>query len=565
MRTKTLLLGLLVLSAAIVLAACGGGGSSSGSSSSSTGGSTEGTTAEGSGSKTAASAPEIEDWPVFGRDRDNTRFATQDEINTENVGELGEAWSTGLGPDQYLMESFPLVIGENVYVTTSTDEVMSINGKTGHKNWTYTPEVDFSQSTGVGGYGITVNRGVAAEGGKLFVLTFDNKLQAISQKTGERLWSSQVEDPATGAYESMAPTAYDGKVYVGVSGSEDGVRGKISAYDQKTGKELWTFYTVPEAGTKWVPKGGGGGTIYMPPTVDAETGTVYVGTGNPAPVLVGAKRPGKNLYTDSILALDADTGKLKWFHQEEAHDLWDYDAESPVVLFNVEIEGEMKRGVAEAGKNGLLFLLDAETGEDLFPPVGFVKRHHTPPTKKGTLECPGAVGGSQYSPLAYSPETQAVYVSGINLCMYLKVEYESKENGEKEFAGDRVVPKDTKKTGTFTAVGVNTGKVLWKHDMPTPMDGGATASAGGLVFTGDQQGILYAFDAKTGDDLWQGDLKLAFGTAPVIYSIDGVQYVLATIGGAALTASEELGEIGARVVAFKLGGKQLPSGPELKG
>jgi alcohol dehydrogenase (cytochrome c) len=552
-RAKALLLSLAVLAAAIVLAACGGGGSSSSSGGSTTGGN----------GPDAASAPETEDWPVFGRDRDNTRFATQDEIDTGNVGELGEAWSTALGPDQYLMESFPLVINGTVYVTTSTDEVMSIDGKTGHINWTYTPEVDFSQSTGVGGYGITVNRGVAAEGGKLFVLTFDNKLQAISQKTGERLWSSQVEDPATGAYESMAPTAYDGKVYVGVSGSEDGVRGKLAAYDQKTGKELWTFYTVPKAGTKWVPKGGGGGTIYMPPTVDAETNTVYVGTGNPAPVLVGAKRPGKNLYTDSILALDADTGKLKWFHQEEAHDLWDYDAESPVVLFNAEIEGEKVRGVAEAGKNGLLFLLNAETGEDLFPPVGFVKRHHTPPTTKGTLECPGAVGGSQYSPLAYSPETQAVYISGINLCMYLKVTYES-HNGEKEFAGDRVVPKDTEKTGTFTAVGVDTGEVLWKHKMPTPMDGGATASAGGLVFTGDQQGILYAFDAANGDDLWQADLKLAFGTAPVIYSIEGTQYVLATIGGAALTASEELGEIGARVVAFKLGGKKLPPGPALK-
>jgi alcohol dehydrogenase (cytochrome c) len=554
-RLRVLLLGLAVLAATVVLAACGGGGSSSGGSGGSSSSSANG--------PDAASAPETEDWPVFGRDRDNTRFATQDEIDTGNVGELGEAWSTGLGPDQYLMESFPLVIDGTVYVTTSTDEVMSIDGKTGHINWTYTPEVDFSQSTGVGGYGITVNRGVAAEGGKLFVLTFDNKLQAISQKTGERLWSSQVEDPATGAYESMAPTAYDGKVYVGVSGSEDGVRGKISAYDQKTGEELWTFYTVPKAGTKWVPKGGGGGTIYMPPTVDAETNTVYVGTGNPAPVLVGAKRPGKNLYTDSILALNADTGKLKWFHQEEAHDLWDYDAESPVVLFNAEIEGEDVRGVAEAGKNGLLFLLNAETGEDLFPPVGFVKRHHTPPSTKGTLECPGAVGGSQYSPLAYSPETQAVYVSGINLCMYLKVTYES-HNGEKEFAGDRVVPKDTEKTGTFTAVGVDTGEVLWKHKMPTPMDGGATASAGGLVFTGDQQGILYAFDAASGKDLWQADLKLAFGTAPVIYSIEGTQYVLVTIGGAALTASEELGEIGAKVVAFKLGGKKLPPGPALK-
>jgi alcohol dehydrogenase (cytochrome c) len=546
-RVKALVLSLAVLAAAIALSACGGGGTSI-------------TTGE-----YVSKPPEIEDWPLFGRDRDNTRFATQDEINTGNVGELGEAWSTDLGPDQYLMESFPLVIGENVYVTTSTDEVMSINGKTGHNNWTYTPQVDFSQSTGVGGYGVSVNRGVAAEDGKLFVLTFDDKLTAISQKTGEELWTSQVADPSTGAYESMAPTAYDGKVYVGDSGAEDGVRGFVAAYDAKTGKELWKFYTVPKAGTGWVPKGGGGGTIYMPPTVDTKTGVVYVGTGNPAPVIVGAKRPGKNLYTDSIIALDGDTGKLLWYHQEQAHDLWDYDAESPVLLFNVEIEGRRRRGLAEAGKNGLLFLLDAKTGKNLFPSVPFVKREHSPPTRKGTLECPGAVGGSQYSPLAYSPETQAVYVSGVNICMVLKVDLETTSNGEKEFGGDRIVPEDTKKTGTFTAVSTVTGKVIWKHEMPTPMDGGATATAGGLVFTGDQNGILYAFDAKNGDVHWQGNMKLAFGTAPIVYSIDGTQYVLVTVGGAALTASEELGEIGARVIALKLGGKKVQPGPELKG
>jgi PQQ-dependent dehydrogenase (methanol/ethanol family) len=546
-RIKALLVVLAVLSAAVALAACG----SSGNDRITTG-------------EYVAKPPDIEDWPLFGRDRDNTRFATQDEINTGNVGDLGEAWSTDLGPDQYLMESFPLVLGEDVYVTTSTDEVVSINGKTGHINWTYTPQVDFSQSTGVGGYGVSVNRGVAAEDGRLFVLTFDNKLQAISQKTGEMLWSSQVANPATGAYESMAPSTYDGKVYVGDSGAEDGVRGFVAAYDAKTGKKVWQFYTVPKAGTGWVPKGGGGGTIYMPPTIDQKTGTVYVGTGNPAPVIVGAKRPGKNLYTDSLLALNGDTGELLWYHQEQAHDLWDYDAESPVVLFNAEIEGHRRRGIAEAGKNGLLFLLDAKTGKNLFPSVPFVKRDHSPPTRKGTLECPGAVGGSQYSPLAYSPETQAVYVSGVNICMVLKVDIETSANGEKAFGGDRVVPEDTEKTGTFTGVSTINGKVIWKRDMPTPMDGGATATAGGLVFTGDQQGILYAFDAKNGDVHWQGNLKLAFGTAPVVYSIDGTEYVLCTVGGAALTASEELGEIGARVVALKLGGKKLPPGPELK-
>src|ERR1700760_986341 len=177
-KLKILLLGLAVLAAAVVLAACGGGSSSS------------------SGSiSTSAEAEEIEDWPLFGRDRDNTRFATQDEVNTENVHELGEAWRTGLGPDQFLMEAFPTVIGRTVYVTTSTDEVMAIDGETGKIKWTYAPEVDFSQSTGVGGYGISVNRGIAHEGNKLFVLTFDDQLQAISAKTGEKIWSSEVADP----------------------------------------------------------------------------------------------------------------------------------------------------------------------------------------------------------------------------------------------------------------------------------------------------------------------------------------------------------------------------------
>ena len=555
MTSRAARLTILVIAVAVAataLAACGGGDSSSSESSS----------AATSSSESSEPFPKYADWPYFGRDRDNTRFATQDEIDTSNVDELGEAWSTGVGPDQFLMEAFPSVIGRTVYVTTSTDEVLASDAATGKTKWTYTPEVDFSQSTGVGGYGISVNRGIAHEGGRLFLLTFDDKLQAVSAKTGEKLWSSEVADPSTGAYQSMAPTAYDGKVFVGVSGSEDGVRGFLAAYDQKTGKKIWQFYTVPKEGTGWVPKGGGGGTIYMPPTIDTRTGTIYAGTGNPAPVIVGSKRPGRNLYTDSILALDADTGKLKWFHQEQAHDLWDYDAESPVVLFDVEINGEQKRGVAEAGKNGLLFLLDAETGEDLFPPVPFVKRDHKPPTKKGVLECPGAVGGSQYSPLAYSPETEAVYVSGINLCMILRVTFEQ-VGGETQFGCDRVVPSDQPKTGTFTAVTVNDGKVLWKRNMPTPMDGGATASAGGLVFTGDQQGVLYGFDATNGDVLWQGNLKLAFGAAPVIYEIDGTEYVLATVGGAALSASEELGPIGARVIALKLGGKKLEPGPAL--
>jgi PQQ-dependent dehydrogenase (methanol/ethanol family) len=497
--------------------------------------------------------PSYRDWPYFGRDRDNTRFAPQKQIDASNVSRLGVAWSNSLGSEQFLMESFPIVVGRTIYVTTSTDEVVAIDAVTGHTKWIYTPTVDFSLSTGVGGYGVSVNRGVAVEGGKLFVLTFDDHLQAISQATGEELWSTSVVDDSTGAYETMAPTVYDGIVIVGDSGSEDGVRGFVAAYSASTGKQLWRFYTVPQAGTGWVPKEGGGGTVYMPPTIDTSTGIVYVGTGNPAPAIVGTKRPGPDLYTDSILALRASTGHLVWYHQEVAHDLWDYDAESPPVLFTTKIKGRSVRAVAEAGKSGYLFILNAATGADLFPRVAFVKEDHTPPTTKGTLECPGAVGGSQYAPLAFDPEAGDVYVSGVNLCQILTVSTKV-YGGEKEFGGDRTTPSKEKPSGTFTAVNVTTGKIAWAHAMSTPMVGGATASAGNLVFTGDQHGNLYAFEAKTGKTLWSGNLGLAFGSAPVIYTVDGQEYVLAALGGSALTASEKLGPIGAELVALKLGG-----------
>jgi alcohol dehydrogenase (cytochrome c) len=499
--------------------------------------------------------PGYQDWPYFGRDRDNTRFAPQKQIDASNVSRLGIAWSNSLGAEQYLMESFPVVVGQTIYLTTSTDEVVAINAVTGHTKWIYTPSVDFSLSTGVGGYGVSVNRGVAVEDGKLFMVTFDDRLQAVSQATGEELWSTSVVNDSTGAYETMAPTVYDGRVFVGDSGSEDGVRGFVAAYSASTGKQLWRFYTVPHAGTGWVPKEGGGGTVYMPPTIDTSTGIVYVGTGNPAPAIVGTKRPGPDLYTDSILALRASTGQLVWYHQEVAHDLWDYDAESPPVLFTTKVKGRSVRAVAEAGKSGYLFILNAATGADLFPRVAFVKEDHTTPTTKGTLECPGAVGGSQYAPLAFDPEAGDVYVSGINNCQILTVNNE--HYGEKDFGGDRTTPSKEKPSGTFTAVNVTTGKVAWAHAMSTPMIGGATATSGDIVFTGDQHGNLYAFEAKTGKQLLKADLGLAFGSAPVIYTIDGQEYVLAALGGSALTASEKLGPIGAELVALKLGGSPV--------
>ena len=491
------------------------------------------------------------DWDYVGHDRNNDRYAPETQIDTANVAKLKQVWNVPMGPQQYLMENFPIETGGRVYVTTSSDEMVALNATDGHRVWRTAPQVNFSLSTGVGGYGVSVNRGVAVADGKVYEATFDDKLIAVQQSTGEQLWSHQVVSPHSGAYETTGPTVWNNMVFVGDSGAEDGVRGFVAAYNATTGKQLWRFYTVPKAGTSWVKKPGGGGTVYFAPTIDPTTGTIYVGTGNPSPAIVGTARPGKNLYTDSILALNAYTGKLKWYHQEVHHDLWDYDAESPVVLFNATVHGRAVPAVGEAGKSGYYFILNRATGKDLFRKLAFVKENHTPPTTKGKLECPGAVGGSQYAPVSYSPQTHAAYVSGINLCMILTVTKTAK-TGESQFGGARTSPSKEIPTGTFSAVNVNTGKFLWKRKMPTPMTGGSTTTAGGLVFTGDQHGNLYAFSAATGKVLWKTNVGLAFGSAPIVYEINGREYLLAAIGGGALTASEHLGPIGARVVAFAL-------------
>src|SRR5437763_24733 len=495
------------------------------------------------------------DWPLFGRGRDNTRFSPLTQINAGNVRHLGEAWSTSLGQFQVLAETFPQVIGRLMYVTTSTDEVTALDAVSGKVLWKYAPQVDFSLSTGVGGYGVSVNRGVAVANGKVYLLTFDDRLQALSQATGEELWQTTVVDPHQGYYETMAPTVWNGLVFVGASGSEEGLRGFVRAYNAATGKQVWTFWTVPAPGQGWVPKGRhGGGTVYMPPTIDTRTGVLYVGTSGPSPVLLGTGRPGPNLYTSSILALQARTGKLVWHYQEVPHDLWNYDAASPVVIFDVHVKGKTIHAVGEAGKSGYFFILDARTGKRLFQPLAFVKEHHTPPTTKPTLQCPGVVGGVLYSPVAYSPVTHAAYISGINVCFIVQVT-KKVQGGERDFAGTRTPGKV--RTGTFSAVDVNTGRFLWKVDMPTPMIGGATVTASNLVFTGDQHGVFYAFDARSGKILWRAHLGLAVGSAPIVYAVGGKEYVAVALGGSASSASLHLGNVGAVAVAFTLGGKPI--------
>jgi alcohol dehydrogenase (cytochrome c) len=272
-------------------------------------------------------------------------------------------------------------------------------------------------------------------------------------------------------------------------------------------------------------------------------------------VLLGTGRMGPNLYTDSILALQARTGKLVWYYQEVPHDQWNYGAASPVVIYDATIKGKTVHAVGEAGKDGHVYLLNAATGKPLFPPLAYVPVHHPAPTTKGVIACPGTVGGSPYSPMAYSPIAHAAYVAGVNICFKIKLS-KAVTGGETDFAGTRS-PATKHPSGTFSAVNVDTGKFLWKRTMPTPMIGGAAVTASNLVFTADQHGTLYAFDARTGKILWQANAGLASGSAPIVYAVNGKEYVAFALGGSATTAAQHLGAVGATVLVLTLGGKPV--------
>lgn len=484
-------------------------------------------------------------WPVFGGTADNTRYSALGQISAPDVGGLRVAWSRAEGFGQSTWEAFPVVVGDTMYLTTSTDTVWALNAATGALRWSYAPRVDFFRSAPGSGATFPANRGVAVTDGRVYELTFDCRLLALDARTGRLLWQVQVADPGQGYYETTAPTVWDGIVYAGSSGGDSGVRGFIAAYSATTGRELWRRYTVPAPGHGWVPAGGhhGGGAVWMPPVVDQATGILYAGTGNPSPDFAGGQRPGADPDTDGVLALRASTGAVAWFTSLAGHDVSDYDAASPVVLLRDA------HAVGEAGKSGLFYLLDAATGRPLRRPVRFVTTGSA-----GTVSCPGELGGSNYSPVAYDPETHSVYVSGIDYCGTYHRDgpsaAASHQAGMPDLGGD-VTPAQATASGTFTAINIGTGLVRWQRAMPAPMLGGATA-VGGLVFAGSVNGVLYAFDAAAGQIRWQRDLGAGFGSAPVVYAVAGREYLAVVSGGAAIAAINQLGPVGGRLYVFAL-------------
>ena len=487
-----------------------------------------------------------------------TRYFTGTQINAGNVAKLKPAFvfQTALVES---METAPLIIDGVMFLTTSYNHVYAIDAKTGQEYWHYKHNMG----------PITVyccgpnNRGVAAADGLLYMGTLDAKLVALDAKTGKTVWVTDIADPEKGYSETMAPTVVDGKVLIGTNGGEYGIRGFVKAFDAKSGKLLWTFHSIPEQGHEGVwathdatgrdmhrdiaaekkmlqDKGGDfyqvlGGGVWMTPAVDLDTRTVFFVVGNPSPDLYGAIRPGDNLYTNSMVAVGLDDGKYKWHSQYIAHDVWDLDAVSPVILTEArDKSGKMRKVAIHGGKTGHVYIHDRATGELIRFSEAMIPQENmwVLPTKEGARMLPGANGGVEWNPMAVNPTLNMAYAANLHQPMTYHVEEAEYPGGDKLWLGGafKIIPGE-KQWGRLAAVDLNTGKLAWKADTDQPLMGGVLATAGNLVFTGEGNGNFNAYDAKSGKKLWSFNCGAGVNSPPVSYEIGGKQYIAVAAGG----------------------------------
>jgi PQQ-dependent dehydrogenase (methanol/ethanol family) len=480
-----------------------------------------------------AGSPDGANWLLHGRTYDNQRYSPLTQINAGNVASLMPValLQTGMTAS---FETTPVVVEGVMYLTTpvvnSTMKIIALNAATGERLWETADNLGLFQIC-CG----PVNRGVAVGYGKVYVVTLDDRLIALDATNGKLLWNKAIADPRLGYSETMAPQVYNNEIVVGSAGGEWAIHGFVAAYDANTGAQKWRWNsTDPKsyAGNSWQK---GGGMVWTTPAIDPKLGLIIFSTGNPNPDLYGSSRVGDNRYTDSIVALDASTGTLKWFYQEVKHDVWDYDAVSPVVLFDVNENGKRVAAAGEAGKVGWVFIVDRATGTLIRksdPYVMMSPNMFTTPTKAGVEMLPGANGGAEWSPAAYSPQSHLLYILAMNQLMRFSTQPPTQSTGQirlgSAFAN---VQKNGIQNGPFVALNVDTGKIAWQYMAPQPLIGGALATAGNLVFIGEGNGWFEAFNAATGQQLWRFNLGAGVNAPPITYEAGGTQYVAVVAGG----------------------------------
>ena len=492
---------------------------------------------------------EPEHWLTYSGNYASHRFSQLKKINTENVSRLKVAWvyqvrNTGL------VETTPLVVDGLMYLTEPPSVVTALDARSGRSLWTWSP----AMPDGVLHIGFPkVNRGVAILGETIYVATLHAHLVALDAKSGAVRWDVEVADNATGHAMTLAPLALDGKIIIGVSGGEAGIRGFIDAFDAKTGEKLWRYWTIPGpdepgnetwGGDSWKT---GAGATWLTGSYDPALDLLYWCTGNPGPDWNGDARPGDNLYTCCLLALDPSTGQRQWHFQFTPHDLHDWDSNQIPVLFDAKIDDRNRKLVAMANRNAFYYLLDRETGEFILG-VPYAKQTwakgldaktgrpivlpNTEPTEEGALVYPSLQGATNWFSPSYSPDTKRFYVAVREMGSYYfksDVEYVPGRpfmgGGEQALAGDEAF-------GAVRALEVLSGKLVWEFRLHSPPWAGLMATAGGLVFGGTNEGNVFALDAVDGDLLWEFQTGGHVRTNPMSFAIDGRQFVAIAAGNA---------------------------------
>ncbi len=492
--------------------------------------------------------PDGSRWLTFGGNYSNQRHSPLTQITPANVNRLVPQWTFQTGTLGNL-ETTTLVRDNVLYVTGPQNVAWALDARTGRQIWRYRRELPPNLTACCG----LVNRGFGVLGDKLFMVTLDAHLLALDMKTGAIAWDAMMQDYTMGYASTIAPIVVKNKVIVGVAGGEFGIRGFIDAYDAQTGKLAWRFYTIPGpgepghetwAGDSW--KIGGSG-VWVTGAYDPEQNLVFYGTGNPGPDYHSESREGDNLYSTSLVALDVDTGKLRWHYQFTPHDVHDWDSTEVPVLADMTIAGQPRKVVMFANRNGFYYTLDRTNGKVIaakpFVTTTWAKEvgrdgrpielpGHTP-NEKGAVTCPDITGGTNFWPPTFDPSTRTFFVNAREACMTFYAWKPDYKAGDRYTggAGQRGAGSDQQTYGALRAIDPATGDRKWEFRYLTPSTAGLLTTASGLIFSGDAEGNLLALDSRDGKLLWRYQMGAAMhGTSPITYMLDGRQHVLVPAG-----------------------------------
>jgi alcohol dehydrogenase (cytochrome c) len=493
------------------------------------------------------SAKEPQNWLMYSGDYAGHRYSALDQVNTKNASSLAPKWAyqTMAGGK---FETTPLVVDGILYGTGQDDRAFALDARSGRPIWQYQRALPGDVRPCCG----RVNRGFAILGDKVFMGTLDAHVVALDAKTGNVVWDVNTVDYKKGYSITLAPLVIKNLVLIGVSGGEYGIRGFIDAYDVNSGEKKWRFYTIPGPGEPghdtWEGDSWkiGGAPAWITGTYDPSTNTTYWTTGNPSPSNRGEGRAGDNLYSNSLVALDADTGKLKWFYQFTKHDEHDYDATQVPVM----VDQGGKKLLLHANRNGFFYVLDRANGKlisaDPYAKVTWsdskdaqgnpIASKSSTPTTEGTRVCPGAAGSTNWMSPSYDPHTSLLYVTAREQCDIFSTAPQPYDEGH-AYYGSSYFPNDdaTPFWGALRALDPATGKVKWEFKHPSPTWAGVLTTAGGLVFTGDAEGNFIALDAASGQVLWHFQCGASVYSSPMSFAIDGKQYIAVAAGSALFT------------------------------